>query len=249
MTSEICRFGLIVTGEGEEVFLPQFFRVLMKRAHCLFTVIRRVGQRSPISAPKRLLRMVGSGQRLPSKDEEEISLPVLAFLRKYPGSFAIVVDDLKGTIAPFYLPTGIDLRAVRMLRFFRVFRILKFVRYSRAVERFREAFLDIKEELVVYLLGTVTVVFLATVGIYYFENEAQPEAFASVFHAFWWAIVTLTTVDYGDVYPMTVGGKVFASMVLLLGLGIVSVPPALVASALIRKGMRRSEEPASGDND
>jgi hypothetical protein len=95
MTSEICRFGLIVTGIGEEVFLPQLFRILTARAHCVFTVIRRVGQRSPITAPKRIVKMVGSGQRLPSKDEEEIGLPVRAFLRKHPGSFAMVVDDLE----------------------------------------------------------------------------------------------------------------------------------------------------------
>jgi hypothetical protein len=96
MTGDVCRFGLIVTGQGEEAFLPQLFRVLMARAHCVFQVIRRVGQRSPISAPKRLLRMVGAGQRLPTKDEEDIGLPVLMFLRRYPGSYAMVVDDLEG---------------------------------------------------------------------------------------------------------------------------------------------------------
>ena len=95
MTGRICRFGLIVTGKGEEAFLPQLFGVLMERAHCVFTVIRRIGQRDPITAPKKLLRMVGSGQRLPTKDEEEIGLPVLKFLRTYPGSFAMVVDDLE----------------------------------------------------------------------------------------------------------------------------------------------------------
>ncbi len=96
MTGEICRFGLIVTGEGEEMFLPRLFRVLMERAHCVFTVIRRTGQRSPIRAPNRLVRMVRSGQRLPTKDEDEIGLPILLFLRKYPGSYAVVVDDLEG---------------------------------------------------------------------------------------------------------------------------------------------------------
>jgi len=96
MTSEICRFGLIVTGKGEELFLPQLFRVLMARANCVFTVIRRVVQRDPITAPKRVLKMVGSGHRLPSKDEEEIGLPVLGFLRRHPGSYAIVIDDLEG---------------------------------------------------------------------------------------------------------------------------------------------------------
>lgn len=97
MNGEPLRFGLIVTGEGEEQALPRLFRVLMMKANCIFLVIRRIGQRSPITAPKRLLRMVGSGQRLPSKDEEEIGLPVLSFLRRFPGSFAVIVDDLEGS--------------------------------------------------------------------------------------------------------------------------------------------------------
>ena len=97
MTGEICRFGLIVTGKGEEESLPQFFRVLMAKAYCVFTVIRRVGQRNPITAPTRLLRMVGNRQRIPTRDEEEIGLPVLLFLRRHRGSYAMVVDDLEGT--------------------------------------------------------------------------------------------------------------------------------------------------------
>jgi len=74
--------------------------------------------------------------------------------------------------------------------------------------------------------------YFSAVGIYYFENEAQPDKFASVFHSLWWSVATLTTVGYGDVYPVTVGGKVFTFLVLLIGLGIVSVPAGLVASAL-----------------
>jgi voltage-gated potassium channel len=74
--------------------------------------------------------------------------------------------------------------------------------------------------------------YFSAVGIYYFENDAQPEKFASVFHSLWWSVATLTTVGYGDIYPVTVGGKVFTFLVLLIGLGIVSVPAGLVASAL-----------------
>jgi len=96
MTHEICRFGLVVTGKAEEQSLPQLFRVLMAKAYCVFSVIRRVGQRNPITAPTRLLRMVGRRQRIPTKDEQEIGLPVLGFLRRHPGSYAMVVDDLEG---------------------------------------------------------------------------------------------------------------------------------------------------------
>lgn len=74
--------------------------------------------------------------------------------------------------------------------------------------------------------------YLASVGIYYFEHDAQPQDFASVFHCLWWAICTLTTVGYGDVYPITTGGRVFTFLILIIGLGIVAVPTALFASAL-----------------
>jgi hypothetical protein len=96
MMGDFCRFGLIVTGKGEADFLPRLFRVVMARANCSFTVLRRVGQRNPITAPHKLLKMVGSAKLLPTKDEEEIGLPVLRFLRQYPGSYAIIVDDLEG---------------------------------------------------------------------------------------------------------------------------------------------------------
>jgi voltage-gated potassium channel len=75
-------------------------------------------------------------------------------------------------------------------------------------------------------------IFITSAGIYYFENEAQPETFKSIFHSAWWAIVTLTSVGYGDVYPITVGGRIFTFFVLMIGLGIVTVPAGLIASAL-----------------
>ena len=89
-----------------------------------------------------------------------------------------------------------------------------------------------REEVVLFLCAAGIVLYLAAVGIYYFENETQPKVFASVFHSLWWAVSTLTTVGYGDVYPVTLGGKIFTFFVLLIGLGIVSVPAGLVASAL-----------------
>jgi voltage-gated potassium channel len=74
--------------------------------------------------------------------------------------------------------------------------------------------------------------FLSAVGIYYCENEVQPEVFRSIFDALWWSVATLTTVGYGDIYPVTVAGKLFSFFVLMIGLGIIAVPTGLVASAL-----------------
>jgi voltage-gated potassium channel len=84
--------------------------------------------------------------------------------------------------------------------------------------------------------------YLAAVGIYYFENPAQPEVFKSVFHSLWWAIVTLTTVGYGDMFPVTTGGKVFTFVVLIIGLGLVSIPAGLVASSLSQARELESKE-------
>ena len=73
-------------------------------------------------------------------------------------------------------------------------------------------------------------------GIYYFEHAAQPEVFTSVLHSLWWSLITLTTVGYGDMYPITAGGKLFTFAVLLVGLGIISIPAWLIASALSEAG-------------
>lgn len=135
-------------------------------------------------------------------------------------------------ILPFYIAGGVDLRSVRILRLLRLLRMLKLFRYSRALERSRLVFARIRAELVLVLAASLALVYLAAVGIYYFESEAQPEVFGSVFSSMWWAVATLTTVGYGDVYPITAGGRVFTSVLLFIGLGIIAIPSGLIASAL-----------------
>lgn len=149
---------------------------------------------------------------------------------KFMFSFLGLVDLI--AILPAFLGNTIDLRAVRAFRLFRLVRILKIVRYSKALQRFHRAALIAKEEIVLFGFAALLVLYLSAVGIYYCEHEAQPKAFASVFHSLWWAVCTLTTVGYGDVYPITTGGRVFTFFVLAVGLGIVAVPAGLVASAL-----------------
>jgi voltage-gated potassium channel len=149
---------------------------------------------------------------------------------KYIFSFYGIIDFL--AIFPFYLRAAYDLRVLRAFRFFRIFRTLKLVRYTKALNRFNIAASIVKEEIILFLIVTLILIFLASTGIYYFENEAQPEIFTSVIHSGWWAVVTLTTVGYGDVYPITIGGKIFTFFILLIGVGIITIPAGLVASAL-----------------
>ena len=150
--------------------------------------------------------------------------------KDYILSFYGIVDFV--AIFPALIFPIAGMQELRALRLLRLFRISKVIRYSKAAQRFGEALVDSKEEMMIFFSATAVLLYISAVGIYHFEHEAQPDVFKSVFHAWWWAIVTLTTVGYGDVYPITTGGRVFTSIVLLLGLGIVAVPTGIVASAL-----------------
>tara|TARA_B100000508_G_scaffold141024_1_gene145202 strand:+ start:7453 stop:8181 length:729 start_codon:yes stop_codon:yes gene_type:complete len=158
----------------------------------------------------------------------------------YVFSFYGIIDLL--AILPFFVGTSLDLRTLRIFRVFRIFRSLKIIRYNKALNRFRLAFKLVKEEMVLFFIVTAILIFLSASGIYFFENEAQPEAFTSVFHSLWWAVVTLTTVGYGDVYPITLGGRIFTFFVLIVGVGIVTVPAGLIASALSKARIMENEE-------
>ena len=127
-------------------------------------------------------------------------------------------------ILPFYIALGVDLRSIRAIRLLRFLRILKLARYTKAIDRLRQAVGIAREEILVFLGGAGVLIYLSAVGVYYFENEAQPEVFVSVFHSLWWSVVTLTTVGYGDVYPIMLGGRIFTVVVLMAGLGMVAVP-------------------------
>jgi voltage-gated potassium channel len=160
--------------------------------------------------------------------------------RDYLFSFYGMVDLI--AIAPFYLSIGLDLRSLRILRMLRLFRLFKLVRYNSAMRRLGRAFSIAKEEVVLFGVVTIMLLYLSAVGIYYFENEAQPEQFKSIFHSFWWAVATLTTIGYGDVYPVTIGGRVFTFLILMIGLGIVAVPAGLLASALSKARQEEQQE-------
>jgi voltage-gated potassium channel len=151
---------------------------------------------------------------------------------KFIFGFFGIIDLI--AILPFYLSFGIDLRSLRALRFLRIFRILKLVRYNSAMIQFTRAIKIVKEQILLFLFTTLILIYFSSVGIYYFENEAQPEHFSSIFDSLWWAIITLTTVGYGDVYPITVGGKIFTFFILMIGLGIVAIPTGIISSALTK---------------
>lgn len=159
---------------------------------------------------------------------------------KYIFSFYGLIDFL--AIVPFLISSGIDLRSLRIFRLLRLFRLFKLIRYNKAIRRFSRAFVIAKEEIILFGVVTIMLLYLSAVGIYYFESGAQPEAFKSIFHSLWWAVTTLTTVGYGDVYPITLGGRIFTFITLMIGLGIVAVPAGLLASALSKARIEEQED-------
>lgn len=150
---------------------------------------------------------------------------------RYATSFWGIVDLL--ACLPALLLLAPDIQVLRALRLVRMIRLLKLFRLSHALDRVERAFRRVRDELAVFVFLATLVLFLAGVGIYHFEHEAQPEAFSSIPASLWWALATLTTVGYGDVYPVTAGGKAFTGLVLLVGLGVVAVPAGVVTAALL----------------
>ena len=140
------------------------------------------------------------------------------------------IIDLLAILPSLFLVPGF--RVLRILRFLRIFRIFKATRFILAVDRLSEALNEIRQELLALVILSAMMVYLAACGVHYFEKDAQPEAFGTILDSMWWAVVTLTTVGYGDVYPTTAGGKFFTALVTLVGVGLIAIPSGLLASVL-----------------
>ena len=159
--------------------------------------------------------------------------PELSPLRarlKYIVSFMAIIDLL--AILPFYLPffIKIDLRALRALRVIRLLRVFKINRYTSALSTIAQVFKNKASQLISSMLVVGLLMIIASILMYNIESAAQPDKFANAFDALWWAIATLTTVGYGDVYPITVAGKILSIIIAILGIGMVAVPTGIITA-------------------
>jgi voltage-gated potassium channel len=138
-------------------------------------------------------------------------------------------------VLPGLLLLAPDWAAIRTLRLLRLIRLLKLFHADAAMARLARALTRIRCELAVFGFLSLVILYLAAVGIYHFERAAQPDTFTSIPASLWWAVATLTTVGYGDVYPVTTGGRIFTTVMLMVGLGVVAVLAGLVTAALLRE--------------
>ncbi len=152
--------------------------------------------------------------------------------RAYVTGFYGIVDLV--ALLPLLFHAAASLRVLRLLRVLRVLRLLKLTRYTNALDRYQEALKSIAAE--ASLFGSVAFVFIIGFAflIYEVEHEAQPDVYGNIFDSVWWAVISLTSVGYGDVYPITTAGRILTLAMVLTGMGIVAVPTALLASALSR---------------
>ncbi len=140
-------------------------------------------------------------------------------------------------IFPFYLPklVSLDLRMLRALRLIRIFRILRLGRYSSALSTLGRVIRSKKEELAITLFMVSVLLIIASSFMYFLEHDAQPEAFSSIPATLWWGIETLTTVGYGDVFPITPYGKVMGATIALLSIGIFALPTGIIGSGFMEE--------------
>ncbi|NUM53310.1 MAG: ion transporter [Candidatus Hydrogenedentes bacterium] len=152
----------------------------------------------------------------------------------------MLVVDL-AAIAPFYLSfVSVDLIFLRVLRVLRLLRIARLHRYASAFKLLVRVIRTKREELVLTMSITIVLLLVSSCVMYEVETAVQPEKFADIPTTMWWAICTLTTVGYGDVYPITGLGRLVGAIVSVLGIGIFALPTGIIGAGLVEQLDKRS---------
>ena len=169
--------------------------------------------------------------------------PIRARIRYITSPMAIV--DLV-SILPVLLPIlhTYNLVGFRVFRLVRLLRIFKLNRYSDALTAIGEVFRSKAQQMIASIFFVFIILILASLLIYYAEHDAQPEQFGNAFSGLWWAVATLTTVGYGDIYPITPIGRILGAIIAILGIGMVAVPTSILSAGF----METLEKQTSGQN-
>ena len=170
------------------------------------------------------------------------------YLKKYKGfsgrilyifSFWTLIDLI--AILPFFISGVNETFLLRLFRLIRLFSVIRIGRYSSALKNVLDAISDRKHELLFAVAISSTVLVISSTFMYLLEAELQPEAFGSIIRSVWWAAAALTTVGYGDVYPITALGKVFAVVSAFSSIGIVALPAGILAGSFTEKFKRSNK--------
>lgn len=147
----------------------------------------------------------------------------------------MLLIDLLAILPAYVVVIPIDLRFIRVLRLVRIFRLLKLQRYSMAMQTLTRVLLAKKEELIITLSTLLGLLLISSSLMYYAEHQAQPDSFSSIPATMWWGVSALTTVGYGDIYPITPLGKALASVIAILGIGMFALPAGILGGGFAQQ--------------
>jgi len=142
--------------------------------------------------------------------------------------YAII--DLLAILPYLLLNAGFNSSFIRSLRLLRIFRLFRIKKYAIFVKLMKDILNDMKEELLVLLFFTIVILVMLSFIIFDIEHEAQPKVFTNIFQTLWWSVATLTTVGYGDMYPITPAGKLITGIISILGIAFIAIPGGMFAS-------------------
>ena len=213
--------------------LPQEFQNILQRIEIISVIIFSV---------EYLLRIWTA----------DLLYPESGFFRsrlKYVISPMAVIDLL--AILPFYLPMflPVDLIGIRAVRLIRLLRIFKLNRYSDALISIGSVFKNKSREIFASLFFVLILLVVASLLIYYAEHDAQPKQFQNAFSGLWWAVATLTTVGYGDIYPITSIGRVLGAIIAILGIGMVAVPTGILSAGFVEILEKKNSDEAESESE
>ncbi|MGE5416197.1 MAG: ion transporter [Acidobacteriota bacterium] len=162
--------------------------------------------------------------------DERFSGPLTGRIRFFFQAMTLI--DL-AAILPFYLPmlVTLDTRFLRALRLFRLFRVLKVGRYSNSVRLLGLVLSKKREELVVSFSAVMVILIIISSVMFFLEHDSQPDKFSSIPATMWWGVACLTTVGYGDVFPVTVMGRILGALAAVVGLALFALPTGIIAAA------------------
>lgn len=155
---------------------------------------------------------------------------------KYMLSPAALIDLL--AFLPFYIhlavgPGRLDLRTLRILRLLRFFRLFRLTAYTQSAQMIYNVFKSRFKDLLLSFVLAVFLIIIASCLLYFAEHNEQPDSFSSIPATIWWAVVTLTTTGYGDMFPHTPTGKILASTIMLIGVTFIALPPAIITAGFL----------------
>jgi voltage-gated potassium channel len=157
---------------------------------------------------------------------------------KYMVSWGALIDLL--AILPFYihLAIGLDLRVLRILRLMRFLRLFRLTQYMRTTRMVINVFRSRAKELFVAFIMAMFLILIAASLVYFAEHIENPKQFSSIPKTIWWAVVSLTTVGYGDMIPITPLGQFFTGAILIIGVAILAIPAGIITAGFLEESRK-----------